>query len=347
MSQAKVTVRALAERIGGQVRGDDSLEISGAAPAGEGKPGEISFATGPAQVARALEGQASCLIVGESSEAVDTGGVTVIVVKEPKQAFTDVLRMLHPDERPAPGIHVAAVIEDGVPLGRDVHVGAGAIVGRGAQLEDRVAICAGASVGADVRIGRDSILHPRSVVYPGAVLGERVIVHSGAVLGADGFGYVTRDGRHEKFPQVGTLVIGDDVEIGANSTIDRGALGPTTIGVGTKIDNLVQIGHNVQIGSHCFICALVGIGGSAEIGDGVILAGQVGVGDHATIESNVVVGGRGGVLPNKVVRSGQIVWGVPARPIRDAKRQQAALNRLPKLARTVAALARKAGLDGD
>jgi UDP-3-O-[3-hydroxymyristoyl] glucosamine N-acyltransferase len=184
-------------------------------------------------------------------------------------------------------------------------------------------------------------LHPRVTVYPGAQIGDRVILHAGAVIGSDGFGYVLAEGRHVKFPQLGKIVIEDDVEIGSNTTLDRGSLGSTVIGQGTKIDNLVQIAHNVKIGRHCIIVSQTGISGSSEVGDYVVMAGQVGVGDHARIEDRVVVGGQAGVLPGKIVRSGSIVWGTPCRPMSEFKKTIARLARLDALAEKVKALERQ------
>jgi UDP-3-O-[3-hydroxymyristoyl] glucosamine N-acyltransferase len=174
------------------------------------------------------------------------------------------------------------------------------------------------------------LFHPRVTLYAGAQIGSRVILHSGCVIGSDGFGYLRDATGYHKFPQVGTAEISDDVEIGANTTVDRGALAPTRIGRGTKIDNLVQVGHNVQIGEHCVIAALVGISGSVVIEDNVVIAGQVGIGDHVRIEKGAVLGGQCGILPHKVIRAGQTVWGTPARPLKEHLQQQALLARLSK-----------------
>jgi UDP-3-O-[3-hydroxymyristoyl] glucosamine N-acyltransferase len=337
----KFTVNQLAELVEGQVRGSGSVEISAAAPADNGKPGEISFVLTEAHLATARRAQASCLII---PPYLDCAPVPAIVVDEPKLAFARALRALYPLPELPPGVHDSAVIADGATLGGGVHVAAQAYVGPGARLGAGVVVGPGAVVEADAYVGRDSFLHARSVVGPGCVLGERVIVHSGAVLGADGFGYVTTQGRHEKFPQVGIVSIGDDVEIGANTSIDRGSLQPTTVGSGTKIDNLVQVGHNVQIGKHCLICAQVGIAGSAEIGDHVIIGGQSAVGDHCVIESGALFGATSGIVPGKRVRGGQMYFGAPARPVAKAKRQMAAQLRLPALMQRVKAIEEKLGI---
>jgi UDP-3-O-[3-hydroxymyristoyl] glucosamine N-acyltransferase len=215
------------------------------------------------------------------------------------------------------------VIESGVTVGAGTSLGVGVYLGEG------------------VRVGANCVLHPRVTAYPGAQIGDRVILHSGVVVGSDGFGYVLAEGRHVKFPQLGKIIIEDDVEIGANTTLDRGSLGSTVIGQGTKIDNLVQIAHNVKIGRHCIIVSQTGISGSSEVGDYVVMAGQVGVGDHARIEDRVVVGGQAGVLPGKIVRSGSIVWGTPCRPMSEFKKTIARMARLDDLAEKVKALAKR------
>jgi UDP-3-O-[3-hydroxymyristoyl] glucosamine N-acyltransferase len=236
-----------------------------------------------------------------------------------------------PDRQP--GTHSSAVVHATAQLGKDVSVEVRAVINEKAEIGDRTWIGAGVVIGAGVSIGSDCEIYPNVTIYPGARLGDRAIVHAGAVLGADGFGYV-RDratGHYEKFPQVGRLEIGDDVEIGANTTIDRGALEVTRIGRGAKIDNLVHIGHNCQIGEDVVIAAQTGLSGSIVIEKNVILGGQVGIGEHARIEEGVMLGGQGGVLPNKVLRGkGVAFWGTPARPVREYLKQLAALARIAR-----------------
>jgi UDP-3-O-[3-hydroxymyristoyl] glucosamine N-acyltransferase len=218
-------------------------------------------------------------------------------------------------------------------LGPGVFVEERAVVSERAQIGMHTRISAGCVLGSDVKIGDDCEIYPNVTIYPGTTLGNRVIVHAGAVLGSDGFGYVRdrKTGRYEKFPQVGRLVIEDDVEIGANATIDRGALDETRIRRGTKIDNLVHIGHNCQLGQDVVIAAQTGLSGSIVIENGVVLGGQVGVGEHARIEEGVMLGGQGGVLPNKVLRGkGVAFWGTPAQPVRQYLKQLATLARLTK-----------------
>jgi UDP-3-O-[3-hydroxymyristoyl] glucosamine N-acyltransferase len=224
-------------------------------------------------------------------------------------------------------VHALARLGEGVAVGPLAVIGENAVIGAGAW------IGAGAVIGAGVVVGTKCEIYPRAVLYPGTSLGDRVVVHAGAVLGSDGFGYVRdgKTGRYEKFPQIGTLRIGDDVEIGANTTLDRGALDATVIGRGTKIDNLVHVGHNVEMGEDVVLAAQVGISGSTALGNGVVMGGQAGIGDHARIEDGVILGGQSGVLPKKVMRGkGVVFWGTPARPLREFLRQLAALARLGK-----------------
>ncbi len=331
------TVSELAERVGGEVRGDGSVEIHGGASVESGKPGEISFVLSEEFLETALEAQASCLIV---PPGLDTGNVPAIVVAEPKLAFARVLRALHPRPALPVGVHPSAVVEQAATLGKGVHVGEQASIGAGVRCEDGVTVGAGTVLERGAYIGRDCYLHSRVVVGADCVLGERVELHSGVVVGSDGFGYVSHADGHEKFPQLGTVLIGDDVEIGANTTIDRGALDPTRIGNGTKIDNLVQIAHNVQIGEHCLICAQVGIAGSTVLGNRVIVLGQCAVGDHVTLEDGVVLTPRTGVAPHRTLAAGAY-FGAPARPAKDGMRQQAAVARLPAALRRLTRLERE------
>jgi UDP-3-O-[3-hydroxymyristoyl] glucosamine N-acyltransferase len=263
----------------------------------------------------------------------------VVEADQPRLWFARAAKLLRPKPHVA-GIHPAAVLGVNVALGKDVTVGPGAAIADDAVIGAGTRIDAGAVVGDGVRIGEQCRVHPRAVLYPGTSLGDRVVVHAGAVLGADGFGYV-RDpatGAYTQFPQQGTLVIEDDVEIGANSTIDRGALGETRIRRGTKIDNLVHVGHNCDIGEDVILVALTGISGSSTIGRGAVIAGQVGIGDHAHVGPGVILGGQAGVLSGKTVtneglKPGTVLWGTPARPLKQVLREQAVLGRLAKRSR--------------
>ena len=321
------TVRELAEFCEGRAEGDLDRRLSGAAAPEGATVTDLVFADSERTARAALQSSAGCVLLDESLPAP---GRTVIRVRQPKLAFARLVVRLCPARRPAPGVHPQASVAADARLGRDVHVGPSAAVEAGAVIGDRTVVSSGCVVGEGTRIGPDCFLHGNVTLYPGVTLGARVILHSGVVIGADGFGYVFNGRSYEKFPQLGTVEIGDDVEIGANSSVDRAALGVTRIGSGTKIDNLVQVGHNVVMGEHCAIASLVGISGSCTIDHHVVMAGQVGLGDHVRIEAGAVLGGQCGVLPHKTVKRGATVWGTPARPIKDYLRQLAALARLGK-----------------
>ena len=272
------------------------------------------------------------MIVGDfAAEAKNSK--PLLVATQPRLAFARAAQLLCPRPEPKPGIHPSAIVHSSAQLANDVRVDERVVIGEGVRIGGRTRIGAGSVIGANVSIGCNCDLYPNVSVYPGVRLGDRVIVHSGAVLGSDGFGYV-RDqatGHYEKFPQVGQLEIEDDVEIGANTTIDRGALEVTRIGRGSKIDNLVHIGHNCRIGEDVVIAAQTGLSGSITIEKNVVLGGQVGIGEHARIEEGVMLGGQGGVLPNKVLRGkGIAFWGTPAKPVREYLKELAVLARLAK-----------------
>jgi UDP-3-O-[3-hydroxymyristoyl] glucosamine N-acyltransferase len=250
-----------------------------------------------------------------------------IVVANPQDALLSLLPLLHPPRAPVPGIDPTARIGRGARIGREVMIGPGVVIGAGAVLGDRVCLAAQCVVGDDVAIGDDSVVYPHVTLYRGATLGRRVIVHAGARIGSDGFGYVQAAGAHRKIPHVGRCVIEDDVEIGANTTIDRGSIDDTVIGRGTKIDNLVQIAHNVRIGKLCLILSQVGIAGSARLGDGVVLGGQAGIAGHHVIGDGARIAGQAGVFGD--VPAGETWSGYPARPHREALRAQAAVFKLP------------------
>jgi UDP-3-O-[3-hydroxymyristoyl] glucosamine N-acyltransferase len=298
----------------------------------------LAYVESPRALAQAEASQAGCLLVPEGASLA---GQTTIAVRHPKLALVRVAEALHPAATPPAGIHPTAVVAPDAQVAADCSVGPNVVIEGEVTVGAGTRLGAGVFLGQGVRVGAQCILHPRVTVYPGAQIGNRVILHAGAVIGSDGFGYVFAEGRHVKFPQLGKIVIEDDVEIGSNTTLDRGSLGSTIIGQGTKIDNLVQIAHNVKIGRHCIIVSQTGISGSSEVGDYVVMAGQVGVGDHARIEDRVVVGGQAGVLPGKIVRAGSVVWGTPCRPMSEFKKTIARLARLDALAEKVKALAKQ------
>jgi len=234
--------------------------------------------------------------------------------------------------KPAPpGVDPSARVASSARLGEGVSVGPLAVIGEHATIGPRTVISPGSIIGDGVSIGADGLLHAGVRLYPGVRVGHRAVLHSGCVLGADGFGFIFENGRYEKFPQVGAVEIGDDVEIGANSCVDRGALGATRIGDGTKLDNMVHIGHNCKIGRHVVIAAQTGLSGGVEVGDYAVIGGQVGIGDKARIESRAVLGSGCGILTSKIVRAGEPVWGTPARPLKQYLRRLALFDRLPEL----------------
>jgi UDP-3-O-[3-hydroxymyristoyl] glucosamine N-acyltransferase len=318
----------LARWLGGEPEGDLARPLAGAAALETAGASDVAFLEPERNLQQALASQAGCLL---APPGVALPGRTVIRIKNPRLAMARVVELFHPPPPRQTGIHPTAVIGNEVTIGEDVAIGAYAVIGDRVEIGARSSVGAGCVVGERSAMGEDCVLYPRVTLYPGVRLGSRVILHSGCVIGSDGFGYVFENGRYTKFPQVGTVEIGDDVEVGANTSIDRGALGPTRIGRGTKIDNLVQIAHNVQIGENCVIASQTGISGSVVIEDNVVIAGQVGIGDHARIEKGAVLGGQCGILPHKIVRAGQTVWGTPARPLKEYLEQQALVARLPRL----------------
>jgi UDP-3-O-[3-hydroxymyristoyl] glucosamine N-acyltransferase len=327
-----MTVQELVRLIGGAFNGDGRAEIRSVASLENAGPEDLAFAEGERALAQAVESRAGCILV---REGVSVEGRTTIAVSHPKLALIRAAEALCPGPVPTPGIHSTAVIAPDARLASDVSVGPHTIVERGVSVGAGTRLGAGVFLGEGSQVGARCVFYPRVTVYAGARVGDRVILHAGVVIGSDGFGYVFAEGRHHKFPQLGQVIIEDDVEIGSNSTVDRGSLGVTLIGQGTKVDNLVQIAHNVKIGRHCVIAAQTGISGSCEIGDYVVMGGQVGMGDHARVEEGAVLGGGAGILPGKIVRKGETVWGRPARPLAEFKRMYAHLAHLPSLAKKV------------
>jgi UDP-3-O-[3-hydroxymyristoyl] glucosamine N-acyltransferase len=277
---------------------------------------------------QAAASQAACLLV--PADFGNDAQLTVIRIADPRAAVARVIPKLHPRiENPA-GVHPTAVLGPGTIIGAGVFIGPLVSVGAGVRIGAGTSIGAGSVIGDYVHIGDACVLHPRVTIYSDVVIGRDVTLHSGCVIGADGFGYVLDHGAYEKFPQVGGVEIGDHVEIGANSCIDRAALGVTSIGEGTKLDNMVHVGHNCKIGRHVVVAAQTGFSGGVVIEDHAVIGGQVGVGDKARIESRAVVGSGSGILTSKIVRAGEPVWGTPARPLKQYLAQLAMLSRMAK-----------------
>ena len=333
------TTGQLAEKLGGQVIGDPGVSLTGFAPADSAKAGELTFAENETYFARADQSAAAAVLV--AGDFTSTNGKTLIRVANARVAFAQVLPLFFPEPVFAPGVHLSAVVAASAQLDPTAHIGPHCVVGERVKIGPGVVLQAGNFVGDDSVLGEGSRLFPNVTLYTRSVLGRRVRIHSGTVVGADGFGYVFDQGQHRKVPQVGSVIIHDDVEIGSNVTIDRAALGATVIGKGTKIDNLVQIAHNVTIGEHCIIVAQVGIAGSTKIGSYTTIAGQVGITGHLRIGDKVTIAAQSGVMNH--IPEGQKWMGSPAQPDRVAKRQLLAVERLPELLRRVSELEKKLG----
>ncbi|MCK4547937.1 MAG: UDP-3-O-(3-hydroxymyristoyl)glucosamine N-acyltransferase [Candidatus Eisenbacteria sp.] len=332
-----VTLGEIAERIGGELVGSGSIEIRGVSGIREAEEGDVTFLANPRYEGYLRTTRASAVIMSRNSFQPSS---PVIYDDNPYLAFLKVVKIFFPDRGNFPdGIHPKAVIGENVRLGKAVAIGAHVVVGDGAEIGDRAVLLAGCYVGDRTRIGDDTLIYPNVSVREDVSIGKRVIIHCGAVVGSDGFGFAKDGDEYQKVPQVGNVVVADDVEIGANVCIDRSTTGTTRIGRGTKIDNLVQIGHNVVIGENSIIVAQVGISGSTEIGNNVTLAGQSGVVGHIKIGDNAVVGAQAGVT--KSVSPGTCVSGYPARPHAQSARINATMQRLPELLQKLRELERR------
>lgn len=324
-------LKGLAEKIAARMVGDGSGEVTGVGSVAAAGKGDVVFAEDEENLRAALKSHAAAVIAGDFAEKVQTPKV-LLIVADPRLAFARSANLLRQSGGQHPVIHPSAAVHPSAKLGNGVSVGANAAIGR-AVIGRGTSIGAGCVIGDEVELGENCEIYPNVTIYPNSQLGNRVIAHAGAVLGSDGFGYVRdpKSGRREKFPQIGRLEIEDDVEIGANTTIDRGALEATRIGRGTKIDNLVHIGHNCQFGENVIIAAQAGFSGSITIENQVVIGGQVGVGEHARIQEGVLLGGQAGVLPKKILRGkGVAFWGTPAKPLREYLKSLAGLARLGK-----------------
>jgi len=324
-----MTLREVAGRTGGWVAPEhESAEIRGVASLSDANPGDLSFFGNPKYLSQARKSRATAVLVPHGF-AEEIPAIR-IWVDDPAASFAALLPAFAPQPVTyPPGIHPTAVVSESATLGPDVHVGPFAVIESGAKIGARTQVGAHSYVGHESEVGEDSILHPRVTIRERCFLGNRVCLHPGVVIGADGFGFEFRDGAHQKIPQTGIVQIEDDVEIGANSTVDRARFGRTWIRRGTKIDNLVQIGHNVTIGEHCILCSQVGISGSTRLGNGVTLAGKVGLSGHIELGDRVMVGAMSGLARN--VAPGEILFGAPALPIRKYKRNYALLQKIETL----------------
>lgn len=318
--------REIADFLSADLIGDSSVEITAVADLAAASEREIAFIE---KVVLDIRSAAGCLLVPHDFEAKNRA-ITLIKTDNPKLAFARVAAILHPPKHREPEIHKYSVVADSAKIGVGVFIGAFACVGENSEIGTDTQVHARVKIGDNVKIGKSCVLHPNVFIEDGCTIGDNVVLHPGVVVGTDGFGYVRDAAEYLKFPQIGTVVIENDVEIGANSCIDRGALGETRIGAGTKIDNLVQIAHNVQIGKRVIIASQTGISGSTVIEDDCVIGGQVGMGDHARIQSGAIIGSQAGVLPGKIVRAG-VWWGTPVQPLDEYKRQNAHVKGLARL----------------
>ena len=332
------TAAEIAKHLQGEVIGDAGATLTGFAPADSAKPGDLTFAENEDYFARAEQSAATAII---ADKRFSSAKKILIRVPNARVAFARALALFFPEQKFAAGIHPTAVVASSATIDPTAHIGPHCVVGERVRIGACSVLQAGNFIGDDSKLGGEVNLFPNVTIYPRTEIGARVRIHAGTVIGSDGFGYVLDGGVHRKVPQIGNVIIGDDVEIGANVTIDRGALGSTVIGKGTKIDNLVQIAHNVEIGEHCILIAQAGISGSTKLGKYVILAGQVGLAGHLKIGNQVTVAAQSGVMHD--IPDGEKWFGSPAQPDKQTKRQIIAVQHLPELLKRVAELEKKLG----
>jgi UDP-3-O-[3-hydroxymyristoyl] glucosamine N-acyltransferase len=328
----KRTLKEIADAVQARLVGEPTFSVSAIASIHSAKQGDLIFVENEENLQLALTSDATAIITGEFAIR-SAGGKALLICSQPKLAFARAARLLMKDGQHRPAIEPTAAVHPKARIGNSVIIDSNVVIDDEAVVEDGTWIGANSVIGRCVRVGQGCLIYPNVTIYPNTRLGNRVIVHAGAVLGSDGFGYV-RDsvtGRYEKFPQIGRLEIGDDVEIGANATVDRGALDATYISRGTKIDNLVHVGHNVHIGEDVVIAAQTGLSGSAVVESNVIIGGQVGIADHVRIENGAILGAQSGIPTKKIIRGkGVVFWGTPARPIREYLKELAVLANLAK-----------------
>ena len=330
------TISSLAQQLGGEVIGDGSVTITGVAPADQARTGDLTFAEKSSYLEAAEKSQATAILV---PQGFDSASKTLIRVKNPRVAMAKVLPLFFPEEIYPAGIHPSAVIDPAATVHPTAHIGPHCVIGADVIVGERSVLMGGNHIGRGSRIGDDARLHPNVVIYSRTQIGNRVCIHSGTNIGADGYGYVFDQGHHRKMPQVGNVIIHDDVEIGSNASIDRGALGPTVIGQGTKIDNLVHVAHNVVMGKHCLIMGQVGFAGSTHLSDYVVIASQSGIAGHLKLGTQATIGAKSGVMRD--IPAGETVLGYPAAPDKQAKRQWIAMAQLPDALRRLKILERQ------
>lgn len=323
-----ITAAQIAEQLRGEVLGDGSVPLTGIAPSDCAQPGDLTFADKEAYFKAAEQSQATAILV---SKEFSTSHKVLIRVGNPRIAIARLLPLFFPADKPTPGVHPTAIVADSAQVDPTAQIGPHSVISDRVRIGARCLLMGGNHIGRDSQIGDDCCLFPNVTVYPKTQIGNRVSIHAGTTIGSDGYGYVFDEGRHRKVLQVGRVVIHDDVEIGANSAIDRGALGDTVIGQGTKIDNLVHVAHNVTMGRHCLIMGQVGFAGSTQLGDYCVIASQSGIAGHLKLGKQATVGAKSGVMRD--IPDGGTVLGVPAAPDKEAKRQMIAVSQLPELIR--------------
>jgi UDP-3-O-[3-hydroxymyristoyl] glucosamine N-acyltransferase len=332
------TAKTIAEAVGAKLEGDGAVELRGVAAPERAGPQDLIYVEKAKHADRAVASAALCVI---ATENVSLPGKTVLRSSQAKVAFAKAAALILGKAPIAAGIHPTAIVAPLARISQNAGVGPFAVIGEDARVGEGTQIGAHSVIGAGCWIGDHCRIHPRVTLYAGVRIGHRVEIHSGAVIGADGFGYAEGEGRYWKFPQAGIVEIADDVEVGANTTIDRGSLDDTRIAEGVKLDNLVHIGHNCQIGAHTVMAAQVGLSGSCDFGKHIVVGGQAGFGEQCYLEDGAVIGGQSGVLGGKTIRAGQTVWGTPARPLEKFKEQFAWQGRLPELAARIKELEAK------
>jgi UDP-3-O-[3-hydroxymyristoyl] glucosamine N-acyltransferase len=332
------TVADIAHRLHGEVLGNPAAVLTGFSLIDRSQTGDLVFAETAEYFALAQKSDATAVIV---AQRFSESAKTLIVVSNARVAFAKALALFFPEPTFPASVHSSVIIAKSAQVDVTAYLGPNCVIGENVKIGARVALQAGNFIGHDSTIGDDSNLFPNVTVYARSQIGQRVRIHAGTVIGSDGYGYVPENGIHLKVPQIGNVIIGDDVEIGANVTVDRGALGSTVIGRGTKIDNLVQVAHNVQIGEHCLLISQTGVAGSTQLGNDVTLAGQVGISGHLKIGNKVTITAQSGVMNN--IAEGEMWMGTPAQPDRESKRQIIALRKLPDMLRRINALEKKQG----
>lgn len=336
-----VSLFEIANMMQGVVLGDDKIIVSSLSPIENITPGSLVFADGQTNLERVEQSEAAAILVNQQ---LTSSVKSVIQVAHPFKTFIQLIEFFYPEKKPEVRIHPTAVIADDVILGDNLSIGPFVIIEEGASIGDGCIIKGHVTIGADVSIGNNTTLHPHVTIYANSKIGSRVSIHASSVIGCDGFGYSFIDGQHMKIPHAGHVVIHDDVEIGANTVIDRATLGATVIGEGTKIDNLVQVAHSVKLGKHNILCAFTGIAGSTVSGNYVIFAANVGVSDHVRIDDGVILAARAGVPPKKHLKKGNVYLGNPARPREKALTQELAVTRIPLMRKNIKTMSEKISL---